>query len=72
MTGDLQTKESPYSLWRLQSHRKRKAMKVSPFHSKLGSVYHDESKCTEGNNIEARNRVNGTGGLPKCEHCKRL
>ncbi len=49
--------------------------KVSPFHSKLpvsNPVYHDNDKCTEGNNIEARNRVAGTGGHPKCEHCKRL
>lgn len=48
--------------------------KVSPFHSKLPgtSKYHDNSSCTEGNNIEPRNRVSGTGGLPKCDHCKRL
>lgn len=49
--------------------------KVAPFHSKLPSdkpVYHDNNRCTEGNNIEARNRVSGTGGRPKCDHCKRL
>lgn len=48
--------------------------KVSPFHSKLPGtkVHHDNSKCTEGNNIEARNRAQGTGGLPRCDHCKRL
>lgn len=48
--------------------------KVSPFHSKLAGtgVYHDNSKCTEGDNIEPRNRVSGTGGLPRCEHCARL
>lgn len=48
---------------------------VPAFHSKLPSdnpVYHDNDKCTEGNNIEKRNRVSGTGGRPKCEHCKRL
>lgn len=35
--------------------------KVSPFHSKLPGtrVYHDNNSCTEGNNIEARNRVSG-------------
>lgn len=49
--------------------------KVSPFHSKLPNdprVYHDNDKCTEGNNIEARNRVSGTGGRPQCQHCARL
>ena len=49
--------------------------KVAPFHSKLESdrkVYHDNDKCTEGNNIESKNRVSGTGNRPKCEHCQRL
>lgn len=49
--------------------------KVSAFHSKLKTdrnVYHDNDKCTEGNNIEKENRVSGTGGRPKCEHCARL
>lgn len=49
--------------------------KVSPFHSKLKTdrrVYHDNNSCTEGNNIETRNRAPGTDNRPKCEHCKRL
>jgi len=48
--------------------------KVAPFHSKKPGtkVYHDNSSCTEGNNIEKENKVSGTGGLPKCDHCKRL
>jgi len=48
--------------------------KINPFHSKLPgtSVYHDNNSCTEGNNIEAVNRKPGTGGHPKCAHCKRL
>jgi hypothetical protein len=47
--------------------------KVPPFHSKVQKdVYHDNNKCTEGNNIEPKNRVSGTGGLPKCNHCSRL
>lgn len=52
-----------------------KVAKVSAFHSKLPSdnpVYHDNSSCTEGNNIETKNRMPGTGGRPKCDHCKRL
>jgi hypothetical protein len=49
--------------------------KVDPYHSKAAqhrNVYHDHSDCTEGNNIEASNKVPGTGGYPKCEHCERL
>jgi hypothetical protein len=49
--------------------------KVAPWHSKLildRNVYHDETRCTEGNNIESRNRVAGTGNKPKCHHCKTI
>lgn len=48
--------------------------KVAAFHSKLPGtrVHHDNNSCTEGNNIESKNRASGTGGLPKCDHCKRL
>lgn len=47
--------------------------KVAPFHSKLESdrkVYHDSNLCTEGNNIEDKNRVSGTGNRPQCERCQ--
>lgn len=48
--------------------------KVAPFHSKLPgtSVHHNNNRCTEGNNIEVFNRVQGTGVHPLCDHCKRL
>ncbi len=49
--------------------------KVSPFHSSRPNdrnVYHDNSSCTEGNNIEPRYKTPGTGGRPRCEHCSRL
>ncbi len=48
--------------------------KVSAFHSKLPGTtkYHDNNQCTEGNNIESSNRVSGTGGFKKCDHCGRL
>ncbi len=49
--------------------------KVPAFHSKKETarkVYHDNDRCTEGNNIESYNRVPGTAGRPKCEHCARL
>ena len=48
--------------------------KVSPFHSKLSGTdkHHNNNSCPEGNNIEDKNRVSGTGGLPLCSHCARL
>jgi len=49
--------------------------KTSPWHSSRNSdrkVYHDNTSCTEGNNIETRYRTAGTGGRPRCEHCNRL
>lgn len=50
-------------------------MRVKPFHSikKIDrNVYHDNDRCTEGNNIETANRRDGTDGRPRCEHCERL
>ena len=35
-------------------------------------VYHNNDKCTEGNNIEDKYRKTGTGGHPLCQHCARL
>jgi len=48
--------------------------KVNPFHSRLPGtrVHHNNTQCTEGDNIESYNRVSGTGGLPLCDHCRRL
>jgi hypothetical protein len=46
--------------------------KVAPFHSIKQDVHHDNSSCTEGNNIERENRRAGTGGKPKCKHCQKL
>jgi hypothetical protein len=49
--------------------------KMPPWHSSLAThrqVYHDNSSCTEGNNIELKYRQPGTGNRPQCEHCKRL
>ncbi len=50
-------------------------MKVSPWHSIKATdpkVYHNNDKCTEGNNIESKNRREGTGGRPLCKHCDRI
>ncbi len=35
-------------------------------------VYHNNPNCPEGNNIERKNRRDGTGGKRLCEHCKKL
>lgn len=49
-------------------------MRISPFHSirKDINVYHNNNKCTEGNNIERKNFKHGTGGKRLCERCKKL
>jgi hypothetical protein len=50
-------------------------MQTRPWHSTRvydRNVYHDNDKCTEGNNIERQYRREGTGNRPKCEHCARL
>lgn len=49
--------------------------RVAPFHSThpmARRVYHDNDRCTEGNNIERRYWASGTGGRRRCEHCERL
>lgn len=44
--------------------------KSKPWHAKDSKVYHNDKKCTEGNNIEKRNLRPGTGGNRKCKNCK--
>lgn len=51
--------------------------KTKPWHTikkdpRKKDVYHNDTSCTEGNNIERENRREGTGGRPLCEHCERL
>lgn len=49
--------------------------RVGPWHSIKADaprVYHDNTACTEGNNIEAQYRRPGTDGRRRCEHCERL
>lgn len=48
--------------------------KVAPFHSTRPGEdrYHDNSACTEGNNIEQHYWKSGTGNRPLCAHCSRL
>jgi hypothetical protein len=47
-------------------------MKVPPFHSIKQNIYHNNTSCTEGNNIEKENLRAGTGGKPLCSRCARL
>lgn len=46
--------------------------KTSPFHSIKQPHHHNNTSCTEGNNIERENLRQGTGGKPLCSHCARL
>jgi hypothetical protein len=59
----------------LDQQRSPMMAKVAPFHSAAPNdpkVYHDNNRCTEGNNIEPRNKRSGTEGYPKGQHCSRL
>ena len=47
-------------------------MRKSPWHSIKQNVHHDNTNCTEGNNIEPEYLRQGTGGKPLCHHCARL
>ncbi len=46
--------------------------KVTAMHSVKQRVHHNNSRCTERNNIERENIRPGTGGKPLCQHCRRL
>jgi hypothetical protein len=46
--------------------------KVPAFNSKKQTVYHDNSSCKEGNNIEKENLQSGTDGKSLCKHCAAL
>ncbi|GGF62083.1 hypothetical protein SAMN05216376_106183 [Mameliella alba] len=46
--------------------------KKTPWHSIKSNVYHDDTDCNTGNNIERENLRSGTGGKPKCAECKSL
>ncbi len=46
--------------------------RVTPWHSVKPNdprVYHDETQCKTGNNIEAENRRSGTDNRPRCKEC---
>ena len=50
-------------------------MKVAPYHSSDPSdpdVYHDQTICPAGLKIPSANKVPGTGGHRKCQHCEQI
>jgi hypothetical protein len=36
------------------------------------NVHHDHDDCKYGKAIQAKHRVSGTGGKPRCDECKKL
>jgi len=47
--------------------------KKQPWHSSDETkVYHDNTECNTGNNIETENVEHGKGGHRKCKECDRL
>ena len=44
----------------------------SPWHSIKQDVYHNNTDCNTGNNIERENIRIGTGGKSLCKECARL
>lgn len=44
----------------------------TPWHSVKQNVYHNNSECKTGNNIEEENIRSGTGGKRLCWECARL
>jgi len=47
-------------------------MKIKSYNAKNSDVYHNNSDCTEGNNIERVNLQQGTGGKRLCHRCAGL
>lgn len=45
---------------------------AAAWHSAGSDVCHDNTACTEGNNIERENRQPGTGGKRNRQNCRRL
>ncbi len=46
--------------------------KKKPWHSKQQTnVYHNDTNCTTGNNIEDRNMTPGKGGKRLCKECQK-
>jgi hypothetical protein len=51
--------------------RKQSVMKA-PWHSIHSGVYHNNTGCNTGNNIDSNDLRQGTGGKPLCQECNGL
>jgi Protein of unknown function (DUF2442) len=51
---------------------RKQSAKKSPWYSIKQSVYHDNSRCNTGNNIDPECLRQGTGGKPLCQECNHL
>lgn len=49
-----------------------KMAKKAPWHSIKQNVYHNDTNCNTGNNIERENLRQGTGNKPLCKECAGL
>ena len=45
---------------------------TSAWHSVNSNVYHNNTQCTTGNNIESKYRKSGKGGKKLCAECAGL
>jgi hypothetical protein len=45
---------------------------TSAWNSSKAGVYHNNTNCNTGNNIEQENMRDGTGGKPLCQECADL
>ena len=52
-------------------NRKQSAIKA-PWHSIHSDVYHDNTECNTGNNIDPKHLRQGTGGKTLCNECASL
>lgn len=59
--------------WQESAAKSGASAEQSAWHAIGSKVYHNDPRCTEGNNIEPQNRILGFGeGLQWCDHCARL
>ena len=62
--------KNEFSRW--QKQKTEAETVASMWHSIKRNVYHDNTECNAGNNIEVENRRTGNGGKKLCEECKKL
>ena len=57
---------------RSSTFREYAAMNRTPWHSIKQMIYHNETACAVGNNIQIKNLREGAGGKPLCKECADL